>query len=204
MTACKETKRVVAKAKNDATKHIYDDLDTKEGQVKTYKIAKVRQRTRQDKLSINTIKDRDGTILTDEKLIKERWKSYFEELLNVENPRDQLEQVEAVDGPEDDISRTEMEKAVKQMRNNKAPGPSRITAEMIKVLCELGVDWLHTILNGFLKDERMLRWILGLTLKDRRRNDDIRHIVGVACITDIGQGTRGQAEMVWAYTTKRR
>jgi len=61
--------------------------------------------------------------LTDEKLIQERWKSYFEKLLNVENPRDPLEHVEAVEGPEDEISRTEIEKAVKQMRNNKAPGP---------------------------------------------------------------------------------
>jgi len=34
--ACKETNRVVAKAKNDVTKHIYDDLDTKEGPVKIY------------------------------------------------------------------------------------------------------------------------------------------------------------------------
>ena len=31
---------------------------------------------------------------------------------------------------------------------------------------------------------RMLRWILGLTLGDRKRNDDIRRILGVACITD--------------------
>jgi len=29
---------------------------------------------------------------------------------------------------------------------------------------------------------RMLRWILVLTLKDRKRNDDIRRITGVACI----------------------
>ena len=31
---------------------------------------------------------------------------------------------------------------------------------------------------------RMLRWILGLTLRDRKKNDDIRRILGVACITD--------------------
>ena len=31
---------------------------------------------------------------------------------------------------------------------------------------------------------RMLRWILGLTLRDKKRNVDIRHILGVACITD--------------------
>ena len=63
-----ETKSVIAKAKHDATKHIYDELDTKEGQVKIYKIAKARQRSRQDKMAVNIIKDTDGTILTDEKL----------------------------------------------------------------------------------------------------------------------------------------
>jgi len=31
---------------------------------------------------------------------------------------------------------------------------------------------------------RMLRWILGLTLRDKKRNDDIRRILGVVCITD--------------------
>jgi len=76
--------------KLSAREPIYDELDTKEGQVKIYKIAKARQRSRQDKMAVNIIKDRDGTILTDEKLIQERRKSYFEELLNVENPRDQL------------------------------------------------------------------------------------------------------------------
>jgi len=30
----------------------------------------------------------------------------------------------------------------------------------------------------------MLRWVPGITLKDRKRNDDIRHAVGVSCITD--------------------
>jgi len=39
------------------------------------------------------------------------------------------------------------------MRNNKAPGPSGITAEMTKALDEFGVDWLYTILNDFLKNE---------------------------------------------------
>jgi len=76
-------------------------------------------------------------------------------LWSVENLRDPLEYVEAVEGPEDEISRTEIEKAIKQMPSNKAPGPSGITAEMIKAFDELGVDWLHTILNEFLTDERV-------------------------------------------------
>jgi len=31
---------------------------------------------------------------------------------------------------------------------------------------------------------RMLQWMLGITLKDRKRNDDIHHTIGVCCITD--------------------
>jgi len=31
---------------------------------------------------------------------------------------------------------------------------------------------------------RMIQWMLGITLKDRKGNDDIRHAVGVSCITD--------------------
>jgi len=33
-------------------------------------------------------------------------------------------------------------------------------------------------------EKRMLRWILGVSLKDRKRNEDIRQAVGVTCITD--------------------
>ena len=45
--------------------------------MKIYKIAEARQRSKQDKMAVNIIKDTDGTILTDEKLIQERWKSYL-------------------------------------------------------------------------------------------------------------------------------
>jgi len=57
--------------------------------------------------------------------------------------------------------------------------------------------------NRLVFDEmRMLRWILGLTSRDTKRNDNIRRILGVACITD--KSTKGQVEMVWACTTPRR
>ena|SRR6218665_2460578 len=41
------------------------------------------------------------------------------------------------------------------MKNNKSPGPSGITAEMFKALEQDGIDWLHTILTGFMKKDRL-------------------------------------------------
>jgi len=59
----------------------------------------------------------------------------------------------------------------------------------------------------------MLRWILGLTLRDKKRNDDIRRILGVACITDKvrearlgwfghGQRSRGRQRKRWIDVVK--
>jgi len=47
---------------------------------------------------------------------------------------------------------------------------------------------------------RMLRWILGLTLRDKKRNDDIRRSLGVACITDKVR----EARLKWFGHVQRR
>ena len=152
---CRQAKRAVARAKNEAAQRIYDELNTKEGEAKIYKIAKARQRSRQDKQAVNIIKGMDGKILTEEEDIRERWKAYFEDLLNIENAREPLEEAPPVEGPENEITRREIEQAIKQMKSNKAPGPSGITAEMFKALGQNGVAWLHTILNNFWNQEKL-------------------------------------------------
>jgi len=47
---------------------------------------------------------------------------------------------------------------------------------------------------------RVLRWILGLTMKDKKRNDDIRRILGVACITNKVR----EARLRWFRHVQRR
>src|SRR6218665_3953922 len=94
----KETKRTVAIAKERATHQEYQKLNTKDGKDKIHKIPKTRQRIRQYKQSGNDIKDKDGKIVVEEQEIKTRWKTYFEELLNEENPREPLEKTHPVEG----------------------------------------------------------------------------------------------------------
>jgi len=38
-SACRKAKRAVAEAKSDSVKHTYDELNTKDGEAKIYKIA---------------------------------------------------------------------------------------------------------------------------------------------------------------------
>ena len=66
---------------------MYDNLETPEGQRNIHRIAKARNRATKDLTHIKQIKDKNGRILTREDDINIRWKEYFENLLNEENPR---------------------------------------------------------------------------------------------------------------------
>ena len=68
--AKKEARRAVAKARSEATEEWYQALDTKEGEKAIYKVARARQRARQDVGDLMVIKDEEGRILVSEKLVR--------------------------------------------------------------------------------------------------------------------------------------
>jgi len=80
------------------------------------KVAKQRARSRRDIGEVNVSKDQTGDMLTDEVKIKERWREYFSKLLNVENGREQLGEVPAVEGPVHEISREDVKNDIEKMK----------------------------------------------------------------------------------------
>ena len=104
---------------------------------------------------MNVIKDQIGEMLTDEVKIKERWREYFSNLLNVVNAREQLGEVPAVEGPVQEISREEVKKAVESRKKGKAAGCSGLPVDLIKHLGESGVDMMHEILKRVWEEEQM-------------------------------------------------
>src|SRR6218665_1453331 len=76
-------------------------------------------------------------------------------VVNKENARETLEDETTTEGPEHEITRKEIEQALEQMKNNKAPGPSLMTAEMFKAMDKESVEWLFIILNDFMRNERL-------------------------------------------------
>ena len=151
----REAKSAVAKAKNEAYNEWYDKMGTEEGERMIYKVAKQRARSRRDIGEVNVIKDQIGEMLTDEVKIKERWREYFSNLLNVENARKQLGEVPAVEGPVQEISREEVKKAVESTKKGKAAGCSGLPIDLIKHLGESGVDMMHEIPKRVWEEEQM-------------------------------------------------
>ena len=80
--ANKKVKKAVTDAKMKAYDDLYTRLDSKEGEKRIYKLAKARERKTRDFNQVKCIKSEDSKVLVRDEEIKERWKKYFEKLLN--------------------------------------------------------------------------------------------------------------------------
>ena len=94
-------------------------------------------------------------MLTDGEKIKERWREYYTTLLNKENQRDELEDTPPVEGPIEELTRKEIKDAIKAMKKRKAAGCSGVSADMIKILEESGVDTMVDIIGTVWEAEEM-------------------------------------------------
>ena len=93
------------------------------------------------------IKAKDGTLLTETKEIKERWKEFTEELYcnTDKNPHPTI--VTPSGSEEPSILLEEVEAALRKIKNNKSPGIDGIPAELLKASGEAGLKALLELCN---------------------------------------------------------
>ncbi|KAM2120441.1 hypothetical protein ACFX1Q_018374 [Malus domestica] len=72
--AKQEAKKAVREAKLAAYDDMYKRLDTKEGELDIYKLARVREKKARDLNQVRCIKDEDGKVLATENAVKDRWR----------------------------------------------------------------------------------------------------------------------------------
>ena len=93
---------------------------------------------------MGSIKDRNGTDLTEAEDIKKRWQEYTEELYKKD-----LHDPDIHDGVithlEPDILECEVKWALGSITTNKASGSDRIPAELFKTLKDDAIKMLHSI-----------------------------------------------------------
>ena len=155
-TARKQAKREVAKARNKAYKELYEKLETKEGENEVFKIAKQRNRQSKDVQQVRVIKSKTGEILMVEEKVKQRWKEYFDDLLNQENPRERREmRTEETKRDVEDISVEKVRTGLRKMKKRKAQGTDDIPVEVWIALGNKGVEFLVNFFNRLLQGEKM-------------------------------------------------
>ena len=111
---------------------------------------KMKQLTDNRIAPMSTILDERGQPLENSKEKLEQWKQHFEKVLNVQNEveanvLEDLEDHSVADTSQ--LTREEVEQAVKKLQNGKAAGEDGIVAEMLKKGGEVMIDWLLEILQ---------------------------------------------------------
>ena len=109
--------------------------------------ANARKRMTTDIGRVTAVKDKDGTLLTGDDEVKSRWLGYFDDLLNIENEREDLEGILPVQGPIEDIYVEEVITQMGKMKKNKACGPECLPIEVAKALGDEGAIWMTGVLN---------------------------------------------------------
>ncbi|XP_072906368.1 uncharacterized protein [Hemitrygon akajei] len=95
------------------------------------------------------VRDKTGHLLTSVEGQLARWKEHFQEVLNrppPQNPPD-LEPGDPLNINIGEITKQEIRKALKNLKNGKAAGEDNIPAEALKEGGEVMVDHLHILLN---------------------------------------------------------
>ena len=115
---------------------------------------KQRAKQRQDVVGTNCLKDAEGKLQTNIAARKKIWKDHMHEIMNVEHPYTSSDKP-AVEGPCEEVTVAEVKSALRALANKKAPGPSGITAEVLKAAGDPCIDVLTTICNQILFSGKM-------------------------------------------------
>ena len=146
--AKRSAKRAVWLAKSEAEKERFANISPNDGSV--FKLAKQMDRTNQDVVGENCIRNDKGELsLSDEEKMN-AWVEHYARLLNVEFdwPSDLLPEVTPVEGPPPPITTDMIGKALGKMKGGKAAGPSGIIAEMLKAAGEEGIEIVRDLVEA--------------------------------------------------------
>ena len=131
-------------------------MDTTEGQKKVLRMAKETEKNSKDIYQSKVIKDEEENVLVQDFKILERWREYYQKLMNEHNPREgRNEQQAEMEGDITEITSAEIEMALRNMKNGKAAGPDNLPIEVWKSLGRTGVNFLKEALNKITDEEKI-------------------------------------------------
>lgn len=112
---------------------------------------KVKYLSREFQLRTQIIQDENGRRITDPGGIAEVWRKYCIKLYSDDEPSSNNINHPQLTEHEPEILKSEVEHALKRLKNNKAPGIDGIAAEILKSIGQPAIDVLHVICNQIWK-----------------------------------------------------
>ena len=116
--------------------------------------------------------DKNGKILNDKESTTKRWLEHFSKVLNRDSPRNPLSEMEIelqneiVRIDTSKLSRTEMKKVIRHLKNGKVPGSDNIQAKFLKADIDYATTKVKEIMDIVWRDEKTPRkWRKGLIVK---------------------------------------
>ena len=142
-----KTKRLILRSKEEAWEEFGRKMETSawENQKVFYRVLKNMKSNKKGEYS--KLKDEKGQIITSGDEIMDRWRTYFEGLLNERGVIDSDVGIPSEEGEQEEIKDGEIDEAIRAMKNGKAPGVDKITTEMVKNMGRVGKEELRKLLN---------------------------------------------------------
>ena len=137
---CKEAKEGWLEEKCQEVERLNLNPNSKEMFKKIREIAGKRS-----KPASKCIKDKSGKTLFEEQQIAARWEEYIKKLFEDDQPLQEIILETAETGPP--ILRSDVEWAVKHMKQGKSPGPAEISTDMLLALEAVGIDLLFDLIT---------------------------------------------------------
>jgi len=107
----------------------------------------IRRLRRGKQCTVNAVYGGDGALLTSMGDVLDRWKEYFEDLLNSTNTLSDVEAESGDIGGGPSISGAEVAEVVEKLRGGRAPGVDEVRPEFLKALDVVGLSWLTRLCN---------------------------------------------------------
>jgi len=118
-----------------------------------------------------TINDKQNNVITSSEDRRNRWREHFSEILNRDDPENPVEEeettgIEITDISTDPPTLDEIVKAIKMLKNGKAPGDDGIQAELLKADIHFTGQKLQKMFNEIWETEQTpTNWRRGLIFK---------------------------------------
>ncbi|XP_008181820.1 uncharacterized protein LOC103309055 [Acyrthosiphon pisum] len=120
------------------------------------------------------LKNEDGSLTTGQEEMLEKWRQYFGQLLNCENPEETF--VWTIEETNDceclPPTSNEIKQQILRLKNQKSPGEDGIQGEILKKLDEETISRIHSIIETVWLEERLPEeWNTALVCPIHKKND---------------------------------